>query len=174
MKTSIKTIIGLKLTLITALLLTTAFAGPAAQKKAVPFKGVVAGFEDFYFQVGDPSGIDLIIEGSGGGNATHLGNFVAIWDSNISFANQVQPLFRTFVAANGDEIWSEGLGAGTPPDADPDFNQYVVEEHVIVGGTGRFEDAEGGFIVERVVYDVRPGINLETTGSFNGTIIIAR
>ena len=155
-----------------ALLITTAVADPGKAKKGLPFKGTIDGTEDFNFQVGDPSGIDLVIVGDGGGRATHLGMFSATWGSDISFANILQPLFRIFVAANGDELWSEGWGAGTPPDADPNFNQYVVEDHVITGGTGRFEGATGSFTVERVGYDVRPGVDLVTEGSFDGTIIL--
>ena len=83
------------------------------------------------------------------------------------------PGTHRFVADNGDELWSEATAAGTPPDADPNFNQYVVEEHVITGGTGRFDFARGRFTLERVVYDVRPGVNLETSGSFSGFIIFA-
>ena len=51
---------------ITALLLTAALAGPVSAEEAVPFKGVIEGTEDFTFQIGDPSGIDLLISGSGG------------------------------------------------------------------------------------------------------------
>jgi hypothetical protein len=42
----------------------------------------------------------------------------------------------------------------------------IVETATITGGTGRFAGATGSFIVERLV-DL---INLETTGSFEGTI----
>ncbi len=45
---------------------------------------------------------------------------------------------------------------------------------MITGGTGRFEGAGGSFTVERVVYDVRPGIDLVTEGSFDGTIILEK
>ena len=144
--------------------------------KGAPFKGRIDGKEDFNFQVGDPSGIDLVILGNGGGRATQLGSFSATWIGDITFGpdpDALQPLARTFVAANGDELWSEGWGAGTPPDADPNFNQYVVEDHVIIGGTGRFEGATGSFTVERVVYDVRPGIDLVSEGSFHGVLLRA-
>ncbi|NQV33770.1 MAG: hypothetical protein HQ515_13840, partial [Phycisphaeraceae bacterium] len=53
------------------------------------------------------------------------------------------------------------------------FNQTVTEEHIITGGTGRFEGASGSFTLERVVYDVRPGVDLESSGSFSGTIVLA-
>ena len=44
---------------------------------------------------------------------------------------------------------------------------------MITGGTGQYEGATGHFTVERVVYDVRPGVNLETSGSLSGYIILA-
>jgi hypothetical protein len=106
-----------------------------------------------------------LINGSGGGNATHLGAFTASWDLEISTDPNI--VFRTFVAANGDELYAEGPGAGTPP---PD--QFVTEEMTITGGTGRFDDATGNFTVKRTVFDVgNPGFtDLVTVGSFDGTI----
>jgi hypothetical protein len=167
-----KTIITSALALsITAMLLTTATAGPAAAKKEVPFKGVIEGTEDFTFQDRDENGVDLLINGDGGGNATHLGRFTATWDGFIDTTGEVDNLLvRTFVAANGDELYAEGPGAGTPP---PD--QFVTEHMVIMGGTGRFEEATGSFTVERWVFDVgNPGItDLVTVGSFDGTITFA-
>ncbi len=155
---------------ITALLLTAALAGPASAEEGVPFKGVIEGTEDFTFQVGDPSGIDLLISGSGGGNATHLGNFTTTWDGDITFGVEFSPIVRTFVAANGDELYAVGLGAGTPPDPD----QFVVTDFMITGGTGRFEGATGSFTVERTVFNVLPPFTgLETVGTFDGTIILA-
>ena len=153
-----------------ALLLTSAFAGPAAAGKLVPFKGTIEGTEDFTFQDPDENnGIGLLINGSGGGNATHLGKFTATWDGEITFGAALQPNVRHFVAANGDELWSMGLGAGTDPP-----NQFVTEEQVIIGGTGRFEDATGSFTVERTVFNVAPPFtDLVTTGTFDGTIILA-
>ena len=168
MNTITKTILCLPMA---ALLLTSALAGPAAAGPLVPFSGVIEGTEDFTFQDRDENGIDLLINGSGGGNATHLGKFAASWDGFIDTTGAVETLiFRTFVAANGDELWSVGPGAGTPPP-----NQFVTEEQVIIGGTGRFEGATGSFTVERWVFDVgNPGItDLVTVGSFDGTIILA-
>ena len=154
-----------------ALLLTSALAGPVSAEEGVPFKGRIEGTEDFTFQDRDENGIDLLINGSGGGNATHLGKFAASWDGFIDTTGAVETLiFRTFVAANGDELWSVGSGEGTLPDP----NQFVTEEHVIIGGTGRFEGATGSFTVERTVFNVAPPFtDLVTTGTFDGTIILA-
>jgi len=151
-----------------ALLITAALAGPASAAQDLPFSGVIEGTEDFDFA--HPSGIDIKILGSGEGKASQLGAFTATWDVDITLANQVQPVERTFVAANGDELYTEGFGAGTPP---PD--QFVVETHVITGGTGRFFGATGSLTVERWVFDVgNPGFTgLETSGSFDGFIVFA-
>jgi len=173
--TVMKTVLCLQLA---ALLFTTAFSG-SALAAGVPFAGVIEGTEDFNpifdpnAPVGsDPIGLDIV--GSGGGQATQLGRFTATWQFDIDLASAgPHPGLRTFVADNGDELWSEGSGTGTPPDADPNFNQTVVEDHAITGGTGRFKGATGSFTVERVVYDVRPGVDLVTSGSFNGYIIFA-
>jgi len=148
-----------------ALLLASALAGPASGGTLAPFSGVIAGTEDFDFA--HPSGIDIKILGSGGGNASHLGRFTATWDADITLANLDQPIKRTFVAANGDELYAEGFGAGTPP---PD--QFVTEDMSITGGTGLFEFATGSFTLERTVFDVgNPGFtDLETVGSFDGFI----
>ena len=151
------------------LLLASAIAGPALAELLVPFSGVVEGTEDFDFE--HPSGVDIKISGSGEGIASRLGPFTSTWSGDITFTNpdNLHPVERTFVAANGDELWSEGLGSGTPP-MEPDFNQNVTGEYRITGGTGRFTGAGGSFTVDRVVYDVRPGVNLETVGSFDGFI----
>jgi len=175
MNTIMKTVLFLQMA---AILFTTAIVGPAAAATAEPFLGVVQGLEDFnpVFDSAnsdspDPIGINIL--GSGAGIATTLGQFTVTWDFDITFGVDPSPGTRLFVADNGDELWTEATAVGTPPDADPDFNQTVKEEHVITGGTGRFEGATGSFTLERIVYDVRPGLNLETSGSFNGTIILA-
>jgi hypothetical protein len=153
---------------MTALLITAAVAGPSSAAEELPFFGVLEGTEDFDFA--HPSGIDIKIVGTGGGKASHMGAFAATWDVDITLANLSQPIRRTFIAANGDELYTEGFGAGTPP---PD--QFVVETHVITGGTGRFSGATGSLTVERWVFDVgNPGFSeLETSGSFDGFIIFA-
>jgi hypothetical protein len=150
-----------------ALLITTAIAGPEKAKKEVPFKGVIDGTLDFTFDIPND---ELIIAGSGGGEATHLGRFtgdvtVAIDLTNPDVGGVVM---RTFVAADGSELYAEGPGVGSPPP-----NQFVVEELIITGGTGRFEGASGSFTLEHWVYDVAPPfIDLVTEGSFDGTIIL--
>src|SRR5882672_4222626 len=61
-----------------AILLTAALAGPAvAGDKLVPFSGSLHAEEKSVFQ-GPPPGT-LLADGTGGGNATHLGRFTVTW-----------------------------------------------------------------------------------------------
>ena len=157
-----------------ALLITTALVGAASAKELVPFRGAVEGIEDFNFK-NDGSGIDLNVLGSGGGHATGLGRFTVTWDADITFTNPDNPMERTFVAANGDELYAEGRAAGTPPE---DGFQFVTETMTITGGTGRFEFADGSFTLQRGVFEIgeldevgEPDFNeLPTFGSFDGFI----
>ena len=141
-----------------ALLIVTALAGPAAADKAEPFKGTIKGNESV--DIAPPM---FFVDGSGGGNATHLGAFTCKWDFS-GFLGGGGTGTRTFVAANGDTITTEGTGEGTPPDANG--NQFVTEDHTITGGTGRFAGASGSFHLERDT-NFFSGV---TSGSFSGTI----
>ena len=125
MNTILKTVLYLPMA---ALLITTALAGPAAGEM-IPFNGRLEGKESFDF-VNTAPGAGIKILGSGKaivipatkGQARNLGKLTATWEGDIFFdGRELQPLSRHFRAANGDEIWSEGLGAGTPPP-----NQNVV------------------------------------------------
>jgi hypothetical protein len=69
-----------------------------------------------------------------------------------------------FIAANGDRVFTELLGQGTPTET-PGIS-HIEEINTITGGTGRFVGATGSFIMERLV-DLTTG---STSGSFNGTI----
>ncbi|MDB4438152.1 hypothetical protein N9195_01035 [bacterium] len=69
------------------------------------------------------------------------------------------------------ELWSEGWGAGTDPADDENHNRYVVEDYLIAGGTGRFENASGNSTVERAVFSVDPSfVDLASEGSIDEVI----
>ena len=70
---------------ITALLITTAIADHGGGYQELPFNGTIGGTEDFHFPEDDPNGIDLLVQGTGGGSATHLGKFTAAWEGDITF-----------------------------------------------------------------------------------------
>ena len=71
--------------------------------------------------------------------------------------------FSTFTAANGDQVFAFVTGEATlvAPGV-----LLVVEDGTILGGTGRFANASGSFVVERLIDMVEQ----TTEGSFEGTI----
>ena len=146
-----------------AILLAAALAGPAAAaEKQVPFKGSLQAQESGVFQ-GPPPGT-LLSDGSGGGIATHLGRFTVTWKFTINLADGTGTGPVHFIAANGDEIFSTSVGVGVPTST-PGVVR-IVEVQTITGGTGRFANAKGSFVVERLT-DLNTGF---TSGSFHGTI----
>jgi hypothetical protein len=68
------------------------------------------------------------------------------------------------VAANGDTIQTTVVGYGKAVPGMPGLNR-IVEINTITGGTGHFTNAQGSFIVERLV-DSNTGL---TSGSLRNT-----
>src|SRR6266550_625342 len=85
-KTDMRTIMRNSINLpMAAILLTAALAGPAlATEKLVPFSGSLQVQESEVFQ-GPPPGT-LLVDGSGGGIATHLGRFTLTWKFTVNLA----------------------------------------------------------------------------------------
>ena len=156
MKSVLKSTLGVQLT---AMLLTGALAGPAAADREVPFKGSLQAVETEIVQF--PT---LFVDGTGSGNATHLGRFAMTYQVQVNLLTRGGPASIQLVAANGDEITGTGVGQGTPTE-DPDVAS-IVETYTITGGTGRFADITGSFTVNRLV-NTTTGI---TSGSFEGAI----
>jgi hypothetical protein len=106
---------------------------------ARPFKASFTGTSSH----GDPCGDDpwfVTLSVVGQGNATHLGltrlDLTACWDwSTFSPAGAV---VAKFTAANGDEVWMTAGDFAVDPDTGGMTSVYFV-----VGGTGRFQSAEG-------------------------------
>ena len=152
------------LTLTTAACL--ALTRPAPAGEQVPFKGSLAGTVTMTPIIGDPD-FDVHVEIDGAGKATRLGNFsVSIPhdvdrrpppDSSLAVGEYV------FTAANGDELYAEFSGEAML--IAPGFLS-IVETGTITGGTGRFADATGSFVCERL-FDTVAGT---TVGEFSGTI----
>ena len=103
-------------------------------------------------------------DGSGGGIATHLGLFTLTWHFTVNLADGTGSGPVHFIAANGDEIFTTAAGTSEPTATPGVF--HITEVHTITGGTGRFANAKGTFIVERLT-DLNTGF---TSGSFHGTI----
>jgi hypothetical protein len=162
MKNITKTLLYLQMA---AMLMTAALAGPSAPMKEIPFRGSLAGDESFEVQV--PF---LLINGSGTGNATHLGHFTATWDREGFLPDGTLIASYHFIAANGDSLFIESIGQA---DDSLSPNIHVVEIGSITGGTGRFAGATGSFTLERVVVLTGPDTDI-TSHSFDGTIVIAK
>lgn len=157
MKAIIKNLIYLQMT---GVLLTAAFAGPAAAGQQVPFKGSVQAVESYDVQF--PT---MFVDTTGSGEATHLGRFTVTWEFTVNLLNGAGIGSAHFIAANGDSVFTESLGQGEPTST-PGINR-VVEAHTITGGTGRFAGATGSFTLERLAS--MTGI---TAGFFKGSIVI--
>ena len=160
MKTITKTILYLQMT---ALLLTTALAGPAAAEKQVPFRGSIQAVETYDAQF--PA---LFVDSSGTGKATHLGRFTVTSEFTVNLMSLAGSGNAHFIAANGDSLLTDLTGQANPT-GDPDVLS-IVETYTITAGTGRFAGATGSFTVERLLNTVT-GV---TSGSFEGTIVFGK
>ena len=146
-----------------AVLLTAALHGRVlAAEKLVPFSGSLQAQESSVFQ-GPPPGT-LLVDGTGGGIATHFGRFTLTWKFTVNLADGTGSGPVHFNAANGDDIFTTAAGVSEPTSTPGVF--HIVEIHTITGGTGRFANAKGSFIVDRLT-DLNTGL---TSGSFHGTI----
>jgi hypothetical protein len=157
MNTILKSLLGLHMT---AMFLTVVLAGPAAAKNQVPFHGSLQGVES-----GEVQGTTLVVEGSGTGIATHLGRFTVTWDVTVNLLNGSGSGSFHFIAANGDSLFTEGVGQAEPTDTPGVI--LIVEINTIAGGTGRFEGATGSFTLKRLLDPT--GF---TAGSFKGSIVM--
>jgi hypothetical protein len=148
---------------VAAVLLTAAIAGrSAAAEKYVPFSGSLQATEPFIFQ-GPPPGF-LLVSGSGGGIATHLGRFTITWSFTVNVADGTGTGPLVFTAANGDKILATASGESEPTNTPGVFR--IHEVFTITGGTGRFSNAQGSLRTDRLT-DLNTGF---TSGSFYGTI----
>jgi hypothetical protein len=148
---------GRVLAVVTILALT----GPAAAGEQVPFKGTLEG--SFTVTPVPPPAINRQLDATG--RAAQLGKFT--YDFPHSVDRSVVPAtgvgFSTFTAANGDQVFAFVTGEAAP--VMPGV-LLGVEHGTIIGGTGRFADASGSFVIERLIDTV----NLTTVGTFEGTI----
>jgi len=99
----------------------------------LPFKGTYEGLET----VITPT--DHHLEATG--NATHLGRFTVTADWTIGTGGGIGT--STWTAANGDEFFTSFTRSGVA--APPTIT--FTETHTVTGGTGRFANASGTFMV---------------------------
>jgi len=142
------------------LFLTAMLAAPLATANETPFRGTVEALET---QVVTPP--TLAATGAGGGNSTHLGKFTLTYTAQVNLVSGRGIGSFVFIAANGDHVYASDVGQSTP--VIPGVVS-IVETATITGGTGRFADATGNFVLTRIL-NRATGI---TSGSFAGTIVI--
>ena len=143
-------------------------AAPASgQQQALPFRGTVEATET-HTHVGE---VTALIHGTGTGIATHLGRFALEFDLVGDLATGASETNLSLTAANGDVLTAAGGGHAALSE---DFlSLIVVESFTITGGNGRFADATGSFVLERVI-DLTRGSPYPSSGSFTGSITLAR
>jgi len=138
--------------------------GIAYAKSEIPFKGSTQAVEVYTFQPTQPT--LMYVDAIGSGNATHLGHYTVTYQFVVDTTNGSGIGSAHFIAANGDSLFTEITGQGSPG---PENNvASIVETQTITGGTGRFANATGSFTVNRLV-NLVTGV---TAGSFDGTIVI--
>jgi hypothetical protein len=150
------------LPLVLIVLLTQTLAVSAAKKDGLPFKGSLAGSETDTFT--PPNSI--MVEGSGSGNATHLGLFTIDFEVIVDLSTGAGPANAQLVSANGDSLFCEGSGQATETGT-PGL-VIITESYTITGGTGRLAKASGGFTVVRQVNLITG----DTSGTFDGKIFL--
>ena len=141
------------------------FAAPKSATEREDFKGTLQAVE-----VGNPIDFPIVhVVATGSGKASQLGKFTYSYTVDIHVINPatleaVGTLYYTFVAANGDKLYSVGDGYSAGP-GNTNISR-VVEQHVITGGTGRFAGATGKFTVDRLIS------NGSTSGRIDGVIVL--
>ncbi len=138
-----------------AMILTAAFAIPAAAQNQVPFNGTFQGSDTV---TPTPSIVT---------NATGTGTLVGKFSLFDIFTPTPSPDTGQWIAANGDSIYTTFV-------ASAEFGPVVAtitEIHTITGGTGRFTGASGSFTVHRMHVRAPSADGTHVTyGWFDGTI----
>jgi len=157
-KILVSTLIVLLLLIVLA---STAFAAPQAVERRLDLKGSFEAVETHEFGPGI-----MFVDATGVGNATHLGLFTYDLQAEVSLPSLAASASATLIAANGDMIFGEGSGQGTPTGTPGIVS--IVETYTIIGGTGRFAGATGNFTVERLL----DRATLVSSGTISGTIVL--
>jgi len=147
-----------------AVLPLAATAAAERQGKQVPFRGQLEGVATVSPLT--PPFVAVDIEGSG--HATQLGHFEVSIPHVTNRSNGTAVGSYEFTAANGDTLTADFTSRVTPTDLPGVVSVAVTAS--ITGGTGRFADATGSFVGERVVDMVHGTV----TESFDGTISTPR
>jgi hypothetical protein len=139
---------------------------PARSGTALPFKGSFSAIDK-----GVVTPPNLEVEGTGGGEATHLGRYTATYSAVAPLGGSTATGSFDFSAANGDHLFA--TFAGTAVNIEPGIVEFT-EVLTIVGGTGRFVAATGTFTLRRTGrLDVAAGTS-SSSGSFEGSISLPK
>jgi hypothetical protein len=138
-------------------------SGALVSASEVPFKGKLEGFADPP-QFEPPPSTFFSAHLLASGTATHLGRFTMDYSHRVNLADLSGSGTATLTAANGDTLTTRVEGTAAPTSSPTAFT--VVETHTVTGGTGRFVDARGSFVVTRSVDFADPF----TAGSIEGQL----
>lgn len=142
----------------------SASGGPALTEakggSELPFKGTFEATE-----TGQPQGDTLLVNLVGSGNATQLGRFTLTAQFTVVLTLASSGT-ATWTAANGDRVFTTVTGQGVISGG----TATSVETYTITGGTGRFTDASGSIVVERLL-DLQ---TLVSSASMSGLINLGR
>src|SRR4030095_9115256 len=103
---------------LAAIFVIALFASPVVASEQVPLNGSFAAVE-----IDQVQGTTLFVNGSGIGNATHLGRYTVTFEAEVDLLTLMGVGTMTFVAANGDSFSTEVNGQATPT---PDPNVFLV------------------------------------------------
>ena len=160
-----------RISLITAIFLTVALASWAVEAGVIPINGTIAGSESGA-PFADPAE-GFYVNGSATSTDTQLGPITLFYSLIVDFAFLGTPpgapgASRLVVgdAANGDSILTRFFGdnAGLCDNGDV----HTVSTNTIIGGTGRYAGARGGYTLDKCV-NLATG---ETNGTISGTIVV--
>ncbi|HKB36780.1 MAG TPA: hypothetical protein VKD72_10015, partial [Gemmataceae bacterium] len=121
------------------------FSGIVAAGEQVPFKGsleaeVAVTFLPFP---------EVIVVAEGSGNSAHLGAYTYTNKNLVDLLTNTAEGTYEFTAANGDKVFATSTSKSKPSGVPGVL--FTVEIVTITGGTGRFANATGGFVVERLL-----------------------
>ena len=151
-----------KVMIIAGLLVSTALVAAASISKQTPLKGSFKAVETY-----QPDLPTIHVTATGSGEATRLGRFTVSYQVDVNVQTGAgTELSAQFVAANGDSLLAQGTGQASPTETPGILN--IVENYTITGGTGKFANASGTVIVERVANQATG----ETSGTLSGNIVI--
>jgi hypothetical protein len=129
-----------------------------SEAAATPFKGTVDAVETSHIVFPINSATR-----DGGGTTTYLGNYTEHITVQVNVLTGHGIGAATFTAANGDTLTAIVDGQATP--ASPGVLS-IIEAYTITGGTGRFADATGTFMLESIL---TPATGV-SSGTFSGAI----